>query len=92
MNSVNGHHVRIQRGAGCPDPLENNKNIGFLSNTGPDPLKITKLPIQHSMLGHYGPLAKRHLDKKRKKNVVKVGPLTKLSGSAHEHIGPVHVI
>ena len=35
--------------------LENNKNIGFLSNTGPDPLKITKLPIQHSMLGHHRP-------------------------------------
>ena len=24
-----------------------------LSNTGPDPLKITKLPSQHSMLGHH---------------------------------------
>ena len=22
-------------------------------NTGPDPLKITKLPSQHSMLGHH---------------------------------------
>ena len=30
-------------------PLENFKNIAFLSNTGPDPLKITKLPIQISM-------------------------------------------
>ena len=29
-------------------PLENYKNIGFLSNTGPVPLKITKLPSQHS--------------------------------------------
>ena len=38
-----------------PPPLENYKNIGFLSNTGPDPLKITKLPIQHSMLCHYRP-------------------------------------
>ena len=34
-------------------PLENYENIGFLSNTAPDPLKITKLPIQHSMLGHH---------------------------------------
>ena len=34
-------------------PLKNHKNIGFLSNTGPDPLKITKLPSQHSMLGHH---------------------------------------
>ena len=32
-------------GAGGPDtpPLENHKHIWFLSNTGPDPLKITKL-------------------------------------------------
>ena len=44
-------------GAGGPDPppLENYTNIEFLSNTGLDPLKITKLPIQHSMLGHYRP-------------------------------------
>ena len=47
-------HARIQGGggAGGPDPLKNHKNIGFLSNTGPDPLKITKLPSQHSMLGY----------------------------------------
>ena len=36
-------HVRIQRGAGSPEPppppLINHKNIGFLSNTGPDPHK-----------------------------------------------------
>ena len=40
------------RGSG---PLEKYKNIGFLSNTGPDSLKITKLPIQHSMLGPHRP-------------------------------------
>ena len=40
-------------GGGSGPPLENYKNIGFLSNTGPDSLKITKLPIQHSMFGHY---------------------------------------
>ena len=47
-------------GAACGDPemggvqtsLKNHKNIGFLSNIGPDPLKITKLLGQHSMLGH----------------------------------------
>ena len=39
-------------GQGVRTPLENRKNIAFLSNTGPDPLKITKLPRQHSMLGH----------------------------------------
>ena len=38
---------------GGPDPpLKDHKNIGFLSNTGPDSLKITKLPSQHSMLVH----------------------------------------
>ena len=43
-------------GTGGPDPpppLKNHKNIGSLSNTGPDPLKITNLPSQHSMLGHH---------------------------------------
>ena len=30
-------------------PLKNHKNIGFLRNSGPDPLKITKLHSQHSM-------------------------------------------
>ena len=36
-----------------PPPLENHKNIGFLGNAGPDLLKITKLLIQHSLLGHH---------------------------------------
>ena len=34
-------HVRIQmgdRGPDPPPPLKNHKNIGFLRNTGPDPL------------------------------------------------------
>ena len=43
-------------------PLENYKNIGFLCNTGPDSLKITKLPIQHPMLGHHRPAIERHLN------------------------------
>ena len=39
---------------GGPDPpLQFHKNIGFLSNTGLDPLKITKLLSQHLILGHY---------------------------------------
>ena len=29
-------------GAGFQTPLKNHKNMGFLSNTGSDPLKITK--------------------------------------------------
>ena len=52
-------HTRILRGgqgSGPPPPLKNHKNIGFLSNTGPDPLKIHKLPSQHSMLGHHQPV------------------------------------
>ena len=40
-------------GIGGPDPpLKNHKNIGFLSNSGSDPLKITKLPSQRLILGH----------------------------------------
>ena len=36
-------HVRIQRGdRGSGPPLKNYKNIVFLSNTGPDPLKKQK--------------------------------------------------
>ena len=43
-------------GTGGPyPPLKNHKTVGFLSNTGPDPLKITKLPSQHPMLGHLWP-------------------------------------
>ena len=47
-------HVRIQGVDGGSGPhLKNHINIGVLSNTGLDPLKITKLPSQHSMLGHH---------------------------------------
>ena len=48
--------MRIQRGyrgSGHPPPLKNHKNIGFLSNSGLDPLKYTKLPSQHSLSGHH---------------------------------------
>ena len=38
-----------------PPPLKNHINIGFLSNTDPDPLEIKKLPSHHSMLGHHRP-------------------------------------
>ena len=41
-------HARIQTGVGGGGaPPENHKNIGFLSNIDPDPLKITKVPSQH---------------------------------------------
>ena len=52
-------HARIQRGMGwgggkrSGTHMENHKNIGFLSSIGPGPLKVTKLPSQHSMLGHH---------------------------------------
>ena len=48
-------YMRGSRGGGqgvLPSPPPG-KVIGFHSNTGPDPLKITKLPSQHSMLGHH---------------------------------------
>ena len=53
LNAIN--HARIQRGTEGPEPPEKK---GFLRNTGPDPLKIKKLPRQHSMLGHYQPASK----------------------------------
>ena len=39
------------RGSG--PSLKNHKNIEFISNTGSDLRKITKLQSQHSMSGHY---------------------------------------
>ena len=43
-------HARIQRrGQG----VRNDKNIDFLSKTGPDPQEFSKLPSQHSTLGHH---------------------------------------
>ena len=60
-------NVRIHRGegggaAGADTPLENYKNIGFISNTGPDPLKITNIPIKHSMFGHRRPACETPLN------------------------------
>ena len=58
QNTDSQNMCRSRGGTGGPDPpppMENYTNIGFLSNTGPDPLKITKLPIQHSLLGHHRP-------------------------------------
>ena len=75
-----------------PPPLKNHKTVGFLSNTGPDPLKITKLPSQHPMLGHLWPTFSGiwiptrlpSLTKKNPNKHVRVEPpLTKFSGSPH---------
>ena len=49
-------YARIQRGGdrgSGPPPLKNHKNIEFLSNIGPDLLEFSKLPSQHSTLGHH---------------------------------------
>ena len=54
MNSIGGSRGG-GGGAGGPDPLKNAKNLGFLSNTEPDVLKITKLLSQHSISGCYQP-------------------------------------
>ena len=56
-----GCHGWIQRGQEVRTIPENHKLIGFPSNTGPDPLKITKLSSQHSMWAIIGPPAKHHL-------------------------------
>ena len=56
-------HGQIQRGAGGPDPpWKIKKNIVFPSNTGPDPLKMTRLPSQHSMLGHHRHVRESHFN------------------------------
>ena len=57
-------HERIQRGAGDPYPIER-KIKGFLSNTGPDPLKNHKstkpaFNFGSSMLGHHWPASERN--------------------------------
>ena len=57
-------HARIQRGAGSPDPPppldKSQKYIGFLSNTGPDPLQNHKAAKPVSAI--IGTPAKRHLN------------------------------
>ena len=49
--------VDPERGQEVRTPMKNHKNRVFPSNTGPDPLKFSKLPSQHtselSMLGHH---------------------------------------
>ena len=88
-------------GAQGPDPTEKIQKLGFLSNTGPDPLKITKLPSQHSMLGHQRhatetPFKLRFTDgpvMARLRGILIISPLIqekKLSGSAHD-VNRVHM-
>ena len=67
-------------GAGGPDPpppLKNHNTIGFPSNTGLDPLIISRLPSQHSMLGHL-----RYDSETPFVGVADVGPLMVVFGSS----------
>ena len=51
--TAHSRHVRIQRGGqGVRTPLKNHKDIAILVRI---PCKTTKLPSQHSMLGHQRP-------------------------------------
>ena len=80
-----------------PPSLKNHKNIGFLSSTGPDPLKFSKSQSYQAIKSRFagGPMLahfKWYLDplsskKNKHRQCCIVGPpLTKLSGSAHEKI------
>ena len=64
--------------------LKNHKNIGFLSNAGPDPLKNHKAtkPAFHSMLAHHRAANKTPL-KWRFVGRVDDGPFLVVSGSPH---------
>ena len=76
-----------------PLPLKNHKNIGSLSNSDPDPLKITKPPSPHLMLSHHrfagGPMMVFgsgiwiQIGKKLSKSTPP--PSDNVLGSAHEH-------
>ena len=58
------NHARIQRreDMGSCASLKNHKNIGFLSNTGPDPLKNHSYQARIQCSAIIGPPAKRHLN------------------------------
>ena len=90
-------HARIQRGGGV---WKNHKNIGFLSNTGPEKSQSYQ-QSQHSSVGHHRPASEMpkwpssfwYLDpisphKTRYKNTTKRNVirvgLAKLSGSVHD--------
>ena len=51
MRIISRQSMRGSSGGGGSGPptMKNHKNIEFLSNTGPDALKTTKLPGQHSL-------------------------------------------
>ena len=82
-------HVEIQRGDwGRTPPPEKSQKIGFLSNTGLNPLKITKLPSKHSMLGHHRHASETPLSSETSYNAVSLAAddstLIVLFGSTHQ--------
>ena len=79
-----------ERGQGIrtPPPLENHKNIGFLSNTGPDPLKnhnttkpsfifgpLIGMPAKRPLRVEFAWTVSPLLKKNKKKNLSKLDPL-----------------
>ena len=80
--------MRIQRGDRGPDPPEKSQNIGFLSNTGPDPLKNHKATKPEFNVGSSA----------RQRNVIYMpfrwraddGPILVVFGSTHclKQVGP----
>ena len=64
--SINNTSMRGSRGGGgmgFGPPLKNHKNIGFLSNTGPDPLKNHKATkLVFNVWAIIGPPANRHFN------------------------------
>ena len=50
-----------EEGRGSGPPLKNHQNIGFLSNTGPDPLKSQSYQASIQYCAIIGPPTKRHL-------------------------------
>ena len=64
------YHVQIQRGdrvSGPPPPKKNHKNIGFSSNTGPDPLRNHCYRASIQCCAIVRTLAERKKKKKKKK-------------------------
>ena len=76
VTCVLSKHAQIQGGGGGGggggNRWKNHKNMGFPTSICLDPLKITKILSQHSMLGHHRHASKK--PEKKKKNPVKVGP------------------
>ena len=70
----------VRKGTGPPPPPpptspEISQNLGFLSNTGPDPLKITKLASQHSILRHHRYASEKPLPSSARQRSANAGPI-----------------